>query len=107
MVPPPEQISHESQPDICSMLLIVVPAGLDGAGLGDGLGGELVELEAAGGAVGEVLEAAGAGFEPVVAAVAVLLGTEAVPPHPVTATRTVPANPTFRRVRGTKRISRF
>ena len=33
--PPPEQVSHESHPDICSMLETVVPVG---AGVGSGLG---------------------------------------------------------------------
>jgi len=88
------------------MLLIVVPAGLDGAWLGDGLepppeepageaAGEPVELEG----VGEALEAAA--FE------VVLVGTEAVPPHPVIVRRTVPASPTLRSLRGMKRICRF
>jgi hypothetical protein len=31
IVPPPEHVSHDSHPDICSMLLIVVPVGAVGA----------------------------------------------------------------------------
>lgn len=100
------------------MLLIVVPAGLEGVGFGDGVGdgleppdeefggepgGELVEFEG----VGEVLETPGTGSEAVAVAVPVLVGTEAVPPHPAIATRTVPASPIFKSVWGTERISQF
>jgi len=89
------------------MLLIVVPAGLDGAWLGDGL--EPPPEELAGEAAGEPVELEGAGdaLEAAAFEAVVLVGTEAVPPHPVIVKRTVPASPTFRSLWGMKRICRF
>ena len=38
IVPPPAHVSQEFQPDICSILLMVVLAGVDGAGVGVAVG---------------------------------------------------------------------
>ena len=113
-MPPPEQVSHDSHPDICSMLLMVVPAGA-AVGLGDGLG---LPPEEGGGGVGGVLVGVdpgavveeGGGAELVAGAgavVAVLSGVEVLPPHPATASRSVPETQLFRSVGGTIRISRL
>src|SRR5689334_20543890 len=117
MVPPPEQVSHESQPDICSMPLIVVPAEV-GVGLGDGFGlafdepdgGGATVLEDPGVEAAELLEPAGPEFDAVAGAGAdklVLAGVEPVPPHPAITTRIVPAKPALNAKRGTERISQF
>ena len=61
MVPAPAHVSHDSHPDICSMLLMVVPA--------EGIG--VAGVPGAAGAVGVGLATPGA---------------EDVPPHPALAT---------------------
>ncbi|HET9741993.1 MAG TPA: hypothetical protein VFQ00_04525 [Terriglobales bacterium] len=73
------------------MLLIVVPVGVGGTGAGGGVGLPL-EDEPEGGAVGDAFTAA------------VLLGTEAVAPHPASASRNVPERAALKIVRGTQRI---
>lgn len=113
MVPPPAQVSHESQPDICSMPLIVVPVGL-GAGFGVALGeldgGGAAEPEDPGFDVEELLEPAGAEFDAVagaVTAVVPLADVEAVPPHPTIIAEIVPKKAALDTKRGTERISQF
>lgn len=95
------------------MPLIVVPAGL-GAGLGDGFGLALEELDGGGvtvedpGAAEELVEPAGAEFDAVAGPATVLpAGIEAVPPHPAIATESVPKRAALNTKRGTERISQF
>lgn len=123
------QVSHESHPDICSMLLRVVPAGGGGGGgggggFGFGAGGGGVGSEVGGGAGGGVaLELpAGAGEEELPAAdgatvfelgeaEAFVLGwagfKPATPPHPAIETidRAIKDRATM--VGDAKRIRRF
>src|SRR5690242_3158408 len=114
MAPPPEQVSHDSQPGICSMLLIAVPAGAEG-GLGDGFGfpGGVVgggvgwglgALEGLGAAVGVLVEGGAAEFA--VGTGDVLSGADAVPPHPAIS-KSVAHKQVCKNARGTNRISRF
>ena len=112
MIPPPEHVSHDSQPDICSILLMIVPAGA-GVGLGDGVGFPPEGVgEGAGGGVGvgdgvdEVVPGEGAEFVAGAGVVVLVLsGAEAVPPHPATASKSVPDRQVFKSPGGKKRIS--
>ena len=87
------------------MLLIVVPVGAgvgagDGAGVGAGfgLGPEPV--------VGEGVDAAGVELDAGTVAL-LLVGAEAVPPHPEIAKRRTADRQKLKSAGGTKRISRF
>src|SRR5690348_10443707 len=105
MAPPPEQVSHDSQPLICSMLLIVVPLGTDGAGEGTGVVDEVVAPPAG---APDVPLAAGAGV--VAGAAEEAVGTlekleEA--PQPLIRARETASTLTLTSRRGTERISQF
>jgi len=100
MLPPPEHVSHDSQPGISSMLLMVVPAGT-AAGLGDGVG----VLEGGGVGVDDVVPGGAAELAAAPGAVVVVFsGAEARPPHPAIASKSVPERLVFKSARGTKRI---
>src|SRR5436190_17837279 len=107
--PPPEQVSHDSQPGICSILPIVVPVGFAGPGEGAGgagfvgtVGGAVLPAVlpedggggfCADGVTGEVTEAVG--------------GKEAEPPHPVMALTRSPRTTRAMIRGGTGDISQF
>lgn len=111
MGPPPEQRSHDSQPAICSILLIVVPGAEAEVGVGDGalvvVLGE-VAVVGGGGAAGVVLDGAVGAVELARAGVVLAwVGLEAEPPHPASAVTRNARRRIRIRAGGTGRISQF